>query len=258
MAASALGILLPSLAHAVYIYGQVLQKDDIKVVLLGDLHLDEIDGIRTVKQMDDLAHEAKKHNAHVHVEDGVSCKGMNREISEASKIRHAYYRINEPVLHNRFEIVSPMWHFYDFCLKNNISATNCEFRNDKTSEMNTFYKVINFKPLENNVEFQNYIGRNISINELFDCNMLCDLIKNINKKKQKIFVLCAGGNHITNISNMLQKMLHFKQVMTTSRIQVTGTQIRYAQGVTEILDSAVDIPELFSHISRTPEIMSKL
>lgn len=239
--ASFLGILLPNFAHAVYFYGQVLQENDIKVVLLGDIHFDTADKMRTLKQTNDLLQEARKYKAHVLAED----PNDNANI-EKNSLK-----------------ISPMTAFCELCRKNNVKATSCEFRTERFCGfyLDKMPKIIatikSNKALMKNKNIRNYIisidkeiqhyllsfnpkNINMDISDdqelyeiltiLFELQMLHDLTENISKNKNKTFILCAGQAHIARLSILLQNAFGFKNIITISN-EIVDLFVAGAQGL---------------------------
>ena len=258
--------LISNSAQAVYFCGEVLKKDDITVVLLGDIHLDKKNKTITNQQVNDLISIAKKINAFWLIEDTLHLHNITTEYIHHSELSGILTKLG--LLH-----CSPLGNFCKILQNNSISFINSECRGPDIDIIGlyelVFKKLKIFPFLYENKIIQNQLSsiqssllscfslkdrinlqKNIDKNKttLFELNLFCDFYYELLSNNHKIFVINCGAAHIPPLVDLIKSILDFKQVAyykTNFRDQlyayrdnkITATEFEKAQGL--------DLPKFF-------------
>lgn len=227
-------LLLHAPLHAVFHYAEVLEKEDTKIVLLGDYHRDYAHHSVTKNQRYDLIHYAKKHNAFLIAEDhmGNTRLGCLTHIALIG-ILHELLSKKNHTPGNQIINVTPLSHLCHFATKHHVANRSCEFRspwiNTPTSRavvtailaqiQKSFFYQNHKKIMEEKLQeylFHNAKNKTAAECHLLDLHAVVQLWQEIERKKHKLFIICVGSYHIAGISDLCQKALGYKKTSTTT------------------------------------------
>ena len=266
-------------ARAVFVYGEGFKKDDVTVVIIGDIHRDKPPFLQTKKQLSDLITTAKKHSAYCIVEDTCEYDGQNelRELVSQMKNFNHIIKTHDGITKEHSVEISPLGGFCKEARQNNIVAISCEFRfsipnlfgtsNEQILEIKELIAKLEKSIIGQNNLFREYLKNifdkfNLSqtpqafdqlYNSLLDMNTICELSTILEKKTHKFIIICVGG-HIPRISKIIQNVLHFKKIAQTEpRFDDTLPSYIPTQKIAEKVVSAylmypIDIPTFFDAI----------
>lgn len=257
---------------AVFFSGEVLKRDDVTVVILGDQHIDTDPNILpTKKQTNDLLKIAKKYQAYLMVEDMASyVESQGRERSRITQVTSLLYA---PEKEKRVAITTPL---EDLCQKAaaiNIKNINVECRSTSekiTADAQTIEKIKQFK----DPQFQKYLDylaeresfrQDFAASIWLELNTVYKFAKIFKTKKPSLIIIAVGVGHLRPISEMLQKIYNFKVVFQKNlfrNIPVFGpTEKNNEFAIKQIFilnEHALDIPKFFKEALKAQPIRSKL
>lgn len=254
-------------ASAILFSGEVLKpkiftKDDITIVILGDIHKDtSYEAQETKQQMDDILEIAEKYNAYLIVED------MPREKDEIRKISPLGGLCIKAKERNITNINSDCR--YSYGKLDLLDKTMAELRSFKNEIFQQHFKQseeqlkrLNELPAgwKRDQEYRHYR------NNIFELNTAYELYQALQSKKNKLVIIAVGAYHMEGISNLIQEILPFKSVLRKNYIRAK-VQDTLTWGPSEKifpkLDAAclnyrLDLPQFFDEALKAPAIQSRL
>ena len=262
--------LISNSAKAVYFCGEVLKKDDITVVLLGDLHIDKKDKIITTKQQSDLTNIAKKVNAFWFIEDAFSTLYRNIPLEKTNEEEQKQEYQNSAF--DEFICCSPLLNFCKILKNNSISCINSKCRLSRRyksilqfihNKLQFFYSLDKNSPykshiaelityidlliqnvfLENEEYFKLYSKYNSAT--LFDLNIFCDFYGELIENHHKLFIFCCGSGHIKPISRLIQSICKFNTVGNYNIDSIERDDDDWKSAERKSFKKALDLPKFF-------------
>lgn len=246
-------------AEAVFFAGEVLKKDDITVVILGDVHGDTSQlFVQTEKQINDLLEIAKKHNAYLIVED----LATKIEVIP-KKITSRFETSGKLVLYG-----SPMLELCKRAKKEMIATVNSECRSLKGEVDPTIVRKIRSF---NNSAFQTYLKnletkRPLSMNDWLQLNTVYEIATKLSTKK--LFIITVGAIHMKHISEMLINILNFKSILQKNYLRLGFKSLALGEpekfreiqekAIEALNEYALDLHQFFEEALSAPSIKSKL
>ncbi len=277
---------------------QILTKDDVTVVILGDVHVDtSLNQTKTKEQLADLSKIAKKYKPFFIFEDPLTYAGNEAQIlEEILKIR---------LLRETKNKKDVLLDLNKTCFKKNMRYISAECRYALFLEKSLKEQIIEIVKTINillacnaSASYQNYLKEtlNHSLNimtefikdpknkdeelikihleqvyfDLLNINVVCEFTKAFNTKKYKLFVIGVGAEHLQYISEILKKVFKFKTIMQKNLIRTLrmrslinlGSEDKRKQIDNKFIDVsndlALDLPQFFQEALKAQPIRSRL
>lgn len=280
-------IMMINTTSAVFFTGEALKKDDVTVVILGDMHSSSF--TNTQKQREALqiiARSAveKGYSPFFIFEDSITYSGtdINIKFNIARKRDEA--------------ILNILWGVSGICKQENIPYVSAECRyelTNRTAHIKENRKTIeSLKKCNNNQIFQKYLNDAIAEHDfyiksqaedpamvflnsvrssikLLNLNVICEFSKAFQLNKHKLFVIGVGAAHAQHISEMLQNIFNFKTVLQKNPLRAEQAlpnlgaplqQQSIHNKIVKILNEqyALDLPQFFQEALKAQPIRSRL
>jgi hypothetical protein len=236
-------------ASAIFYSGEVLKRDAVTVLVLGEYHGDTSPGSgKSIEQRKDLLSFSKKHNTFLIIEDTI---GYIISQTTDPQILHKAYGMAEEL---KVAPISPTIGLSVICTEQNINNVSAECRplvgnnpplelqieankkffntlktcfnnslyhkyiNDAEEEHDFYIKKLREKQssrsLWKNMTSQAASAQDLSLNikatdKLIELNTICELSKVLESKKHSVIIIAVGAAHVRNISNMIQNIFNF-------------------------------------------------
>lgn len=240
-------IMMIQTTSAVLISGEVLKKDDITVVILGDVHTDT-SSFKSRAQSEDLLEISKKNNAYLIVEDYLSYAGSDPILKN---ILDPLQNISYPFIKTKI-----LTGLCNKCIQENVASASSECRYslclgyDLEEQFGPGYSIKkqieenlrtieSLKQCSNNPVFQQFLNDAIQKHDfykkqketkqtlnvfydldsvqmsdkLLELNTVCQLLKALEEKQHTLFIIGVGAAHIRPISELIQKILQFNVIL---------------------------------------------
>lgn len=257
--------------QAIYYTIEVLEKDGVKVHLLGDLHRDFDDEKRTNQQRNDVVKIAKQLNAFCFFEDQWHYEGKNRAIINSIKLdislRNKVLRKLQPSGTVDRVPRSPCIGICYKCSKNNIPFKNIEFRHYNHIASGTEKESINnalttalankYQAIPELTQIWKDSQASISSDmKLFDLSLIYEFYNEWKQGKRNNFLVGTGALHTEALSQVLQNKFQFKKVLektmaTTEQLKAIEQNSRPIKNA-DVEQMYIDLPKFFDPLLNQP------